>query len=347
MKLVMTLLVRDEADIVDAQLAFHLNAGVDQVIATDHRSEDGTTEILARYAREGWVHHIRESNVEYREAEWRTRMARLAATELGADWVIHSDADEFWWPRAGDLKGALATVPPRFGLVRAFWRPFVLRPDDGGFFAESMTVRLRAHAAINDPSTQFRPNSKAIHRADAAAIVGGGSHAISGMDARAVPNWHPVECLHFPLRSLRQVQRKASVYRSTAGSRFHDGHRVMYDLLERGTLADEYRALVLDDPALDRGLADGSLAVDTRLRDALRTLAGRARVPAADDGAPVFGPPERGRSRLVFPRPGFEDDADYAVEMAVLEEANLVRLQRRHDALAARLGGLEAWTARP
>ena len=52
MKIVMTMLVRDEEDILDAQLAFHLNAGVDFVIATDHRSEDGTTEILERYARE-------------------------------------------------------------------------------------------------------------------------------------------------------------------------------------------------------------------------------------------------------------------------------------------------------
>ena len=51
MKLVMTLLVRNEADIVDAQIAFHLNAGVDFVIATDNRSNDGTTEILERYER--------------------------------------------------------------------------------------------------------------------------------------------------------------------------------------------------------------------------------------------------------------------------------------------------------
>ena len=48
MTLVMTLLARDEIDIVESWLAFHLNAGADLVIATDNRSEDGTTEVLER-----------------------------------------------------------------------------------------------------------------------------------------------------------------------------------------------------------------------------------------------------------------------------------------------------------
>ena len=42
----MTLLARDEIDAsLDSWLAFHLNAGADLVIATDNRSEDGTTEV--------------------------------------------------------------------------------------------------------------------------------------------------------------------------------------------------------------------------------------------------------------------------------------------------------------
>ena len=57
MKLVMTLLVRDETDVVDAQISFHLDAGVDYVIATDNRSQDGTTESRG-YAREGDLHLI-------------------------------------------------------------------------------------------------------------------------------------------------------------------------------------------------------------------------------------------------------------------------------------------------
>ena len=42
MKLVMTLLVRDEQDIVRENLDFHLAQGVDQVIVTDNGSEDAT-----------------------------------------------------------------------------------------------------------------------------------------------------------------------------------------------------------------------------------------------------------------------------------------------------------------
>jgi hypothetical protein len=110
-KLVLTLLARDEADIVDAQIAFHLHAGVDYVIATDNRSQDRTAEILERYERAGVLLLLREGGDDMRQDEWVTRMARLAATDFGADWVINADADEFWWPRSGSLKDVLAAVP--------------------------------------------------------------------------------------------------------------------------------------------------------------------------------------------------------------------------------------------
>jgi len=103
MKLVMTLRTRDQADIVEAVVAFHLNAGVDFVIATDHRSVDGTVEILESYAREGVLRLIRELGEEVRGSEWRTRMARMAATEYGADWTFSCDGDEFWRPRGGSM----------------------------------------------------------------------------------------------------------------------------------------------------------------------------------------------------------------------------------------------------
>ena len=62
----MTLLARDEIDVVDSWLAFHLNAGVDMVIANDNRSADGTTEVLEEYARSGHVQLIREPGEDMR-----------------------------------------------------------------------------------------------------------------------------------------------------------------------------------------------------------------------------------------------------------------------------------------
>ena len=44
---------------------------------------------------------------------------------------------------------------------------------------------------------------------------------------------------------------------------------------------------------------------------------------------------------LEFPLPSLVEDAEYAVEAAVLGEADVVRLQRRLDTLERRLLGLE------
>ena len=92
-----------------------------------------------------------------------TRMARLAATEYGADWVINSDADEFWWPRGASLAEVLAAVPPRYGTVGAFLRVFCPRPGEE-HFAERMTVRFSALAPINDPASLYKPIRKIVHR---------------------------------------------------------------------------------------------------------------------------------------------------------------------------------------
>ena len=167
MKLVMTLLVRDEADVVDAQIAYHLDAGVDFVIATDNRSQDGTTEILERYERDGALHLIREPGDDLRQSEWVTRMARLAATDFGADWILNADADEFWHPRGGSFEELFAAVPERFGAVRGAWRTFVPRPDDGRFFAERMIARLRdgpESAPGAGPGAWRRPDPERVSR---------------------------------------------------------------------------------------------------------------------------------------------------------------------------------------
>jgi len=326
MKLVVTVLARDEADVIDSQVASHLHAGADFVIATVNNSRDGTTEILERYERDGVVHLIREPGEGLRQGEWVTRMARLAATDHGADWVINTDADEFWWPRGGSLKEVLAAVPEGYGVVEGFWRSFVPRPDDGDLFAERMTARLTQHAPINDPTSFYRPVIKVAHRADPNVEVGRGNHTLVGSRLRTLTTWHPLEVLHFPLRSRAQWARKIElqgvaftehIERSGTGY-----HMKGYGALQEGRIDEQYESLVVGDDALARGLADGTLALDTRLRDALRSI--------------------RAGRRPTFPQPAAGDDVAYAVEAAVLDEAYVVRAQRDLDALEQRLESLES-----
>ena len=113
MRLVMTLKVRDEADIIEDNLRFHRAMGVDFFVVTDNGSVDGTSEILDRYVSAGLAHVIQEptSGLRSNEMDWTTRMARLAASEYGADWVFNNDADEFWWPITGDDQGRAGPDP--------------------------------------------------------------------------------------------------------------------------------------------------------------------------------------------------------------------------------------------
>ena len=337
MKLVATVLARDEEDVIDAQIAFHLNAGVDFVIATDNNSRDGTTEILESYARERHLHLIREPAEGLRQGEWVTRMARLATTEFGADWVLNTDADEFWWPREGSLKELLAAIPRRYGIVQAFWRSFVPRPDDGGFFAERMTARLSQHAPINDPTSFYRPVIKVAHRGDPGVIVGRGNHALVESPLLPLRTWYPIEVLHFPLRSQAQWRHKVKLqgdaftkHIERAGTGYH---LKSYSALRGGKIEQQHAAMVVDDDAVAKGVAEGTLVVDTRLRDALRTL--------RPNGSARFVVPSRGTPGLTFPAPSIAEEASYAVEAAVLGEADVVRVERRLDSLEQRLRSLE------
>jgi glycosyltransferase involved in cell wall biosynthesis len=310
----MTLLARNEADILDAQLAFHLNAGVDYVVAIDNGSDDGTTEILESYARDGHLDLTRDER-DYKQGEWVTGMARRAATEFGADWVINSDADEFWWPRGGSLKDVFAAVPRRYGVVRGMWRHFAPRPLGDEFFAERMTVRV-TNPGIDDNSP-YSARFKSAHRADPDVKVLEGNHRVSGAHLLPIAGWYPIDIFHFPIRSFERFKEKYLRQWALLGVRFGGA---VHEADSRGDLGAFYDRYVLDDGAVASGLAQGTLASDTRLRDALRALRAGGRLDFAD--APV--------------------DAGYLSELAMLAAGDLhTHVQRKAEDLETRLAELE------
>ena len=317
MRVAVTLVVRDEVDLVQDWLRYHLARGVDQIIVTDHRSVDGTSEVLAEYARDEEVRVIREEAPEMRQSEWVTRMARLAATDHGADWVINSDADEFWWPRDGTVHELLAAVPPRFGVVRALWRQFVLRPDGPDPFSDRMTVRCRP---VPDFSSPYHAQVKIVHRALPDVVVSEGNHDAYGDGLTLVREWLPFEVLHFPLRTEAQLADKFLRRRVILGGA-HIAEAI--ERLDTDGAAAFHEALLFDDGAVARGLADGTLVEDTRLRDALAALrAGATTLPVWSSTV--------------------EDDVDLALDFQpALERDSWIGLDRRAAEVERALARLE------
>ncbi len=310
----MTLVVRDEVDLVETWLRYHLARGVELVIATDHRSVDGTTDVLREYERDGRVVLLREDGDVFRQAEWMTRMSRLAVSH-GADWVIPSDADELWWPRRGSFAEILGSVPSRFGVVRGLMRHFVLRPGDAPFF-ERLTVRARPTTDLSSP---YHAQVKAAHRAVPDAVVAVGNHDVEGTGLRVLRDWFPLEVFHFPLRDERQLEAKF-LRRVTSP----DGQHIVraLELLGRGRRHELLVETTVADDELARRLAEGSLVRDVRLRDAIRSL-------------------DRGEQLASVP-PSLADEADLAADAHVaLELDSAVLAERLCGALEHRVAVLE------
>lgn len=267
--IVMTLLVRDEEDIVAANLDYHLSQGVDSFIVTDHLSEDATAEILKGYVDRKLVHYIHESSEGYDQHAWVTRMARMAFTEHGADWVVNSDADEFWWPTEGTLATTFAGLPPSVNVVKAPRFNFVPVDETGAKICDRMLYREKI--SFNTFGKPLPP--KVAHRGSPNVTVRQGNHSVSGLGEQGIAT-DCIEILHFPVRSYAQIENKIAkggrAYTRTTGLPENAGRtwRALYRDYERdGNLRSYFSECLYDSERLAKALADGELVVDRRLSD--------------------------------------------------------------------------------
>ena len=129
-RVVMTLLVRNEEDVIAENILFHYVQGVESFLVMDNLSTDATSAILQRLARFVPIIYIQQASDMYDQAQWVTEMARSAYQDHGADWVINNDADEFWLFPDGDAPSFLDTVAP--GIAGLFVQRFnAVLPESG------------------------------------------------------------------------------------------------------------------------------------------------------------------------------------------------------------------------
>ena len=273
MKLIMTLLVRDEEDALRANIEFHRRQGVQFFIITDNKSEDSTPDIARDYESQGLAHYIYEPADDYNQSAWVTRMARLAATQYGADWVINNDADEFWWPRRGNLQETFSGIEPVANILVAPRHDFVPLVDERAVFFHDMVYRKRV--SLNTIGKPLPP--KVAHRADPDVVVAQGNHwAELSTDEVTVDEL--IDIFHFPIRSYAQFTNKiikggqAYERNTTQNAQAGQTWKTLYEEYKKNGLVDFYRKQSMSAAQLEQGLRANELISDRRLSDYLRQL---------------------------------------------------------------------------
>ncbi|MFK7956330.1 MAG: glycosyltransferase family 2 protein [Lysobacterales bacterium] len=243
----MTLLVRDEADIVRTNIDYHLSQGVSHIFATDNLSTDGTTEILRDYERQGVLSYYRENDDTHDQATWVTRMARLAHSQFPSSLVFHVDTDEFWWPLQGTLAAALDQAFGNFEGIGEVPRVNYVGPNlnvtSDSFLERCHFRQTRSVNVLGSPLP-----GKVCHRACQDIRIDNGSHKATRPNGDNEPlRIDTVEVLHFPNRSIKQfiekTRRGASAVRNnkTLGGGVCSTWLSMDRALSAGSFETEFR----------------------------------------------------------------------------------------------------------
>jgi hypothetical protein len=269
-KIVMTLLVRDEEDILEANLEFHRAQGVDFFILMDNLSVDGTPAIIRRYVEMGLAHGIVQEDDDYAQGEWVTSMARMACTTFGADWVINNDADEFWWPGQGTLKETLGALAPQFNAILAPRSNFVPLDEEDSETPFHQRMVYREAKSLNALGQPLPP--KMAHRGSPDVVVAQGNHSVSGLQPLEVAQGQ-VEILHYPIRNYRQLLNKIT----KGGAAYERNNklppgtggtwRTLYrEFLATHGLVDFYQKHLYSRERITQELATGAIVRDDRLK---------------------------------------------------------------------------------
>jgi hypothetical protein len=261
MRLVMTLLLRDEADIVAANIHHHLASGVDHVIATDNGSTDGTVEIVEGFARAGVLTLRHDADDRFDQARIATEMAVLARERFAADWVLSNDADEFW---VGPLKQALAARPANLLFCRRANR--IAPAEVPWSFAAASALAIAPNPEARAELLRPIAPKVLVRAADLVALTQGCHNAEMRRARPAIARGILVR--HFPVRGRAHFRRKAL----TGGAAYARNReldprlgahwRRWHALIESGRFEEAYCAVVPGAAELAAAIAAGTVVED-------------------------------------------------------------------------------------
>lgn len=207
------LMTRNDADLLRANILFHLSIGCERILVVDNGSTDRTRSTLKWLARLNPVDWTSRDDA-LPDPEIVTELAHEARAK-GADWVLPLDTDEFWRPTR-PLDEILAGAGPA-GALGVDRIEFVQARDQ---LRSRMTGAIRAdrrvasvldgEAAVADflagVRSQFElaPPLKLLIRTSSEMKIELGAHQVHGLDGPVVATGD-ITILHLALRSKEEA----------------------------------------------------------------------------------------------------------------------------------------------
>ena len=194
-------MARDEADIIGSSVA-HLLDQVDAVIVADNLSRDDTRPILEQLANAhpDRLYIVDDWDPAYRQSEKMTALALRARLELGADWIVPFDADEWWYSPFGRIADVLADVAPQWLVVPAPLYDHVATSEDDPDQVDPVRrlgFRRRSANPLPKVACRWREDMTIAQGNHDAHYTGRASYFDDLLTVR-----------HYPYRSVDQVVRK-------------------------------------------------------------------------------------------------------------------------------------------
>lgn len=275
-KIAMTLLVRDEEDIIYENIWHHYMQGVSSFIVMDNKSRDRTAEIIREASGFVSIDYVYQGRDDYNQSEWVTQMARRAKEKFDADWVINSDADEFWCHSEGRISDFLSALPadigcidvPRFNAVMINSVHHTGLPETHP--RRSVIFDLESTNSLGKPLP-----SKCLHRGSEEVLVASGNHSVENIVGKKATQTG-LRIFHYPYRTLHRYEQKiaaggAAYARNTSlPAGVGITWRRQYEELKRGDLRSFWESCFVPDEESQINLVSGRFFEDSSVKDAVQ-----------------------------------------------------------------------------
>jgi hypothetical protein len=212
MKIVSVSIIRNESDILETFVRYHLQI-VDHMIIVNHRSMDSSAEILKNLARESAkLELVEETALEQPQGRVLTTMMKRAARDYAADWIVPLDADEFIIAPGGSKVREVLSGLPGDRVVHMPWRTYVPLPTDNWAEANVLS-RVRHRRGAENPQF-YKVCIPALYARERHAELLFGSHRLMKQTFFSKKEYPYAQSdrlalAHFPVRSGEQIITKA------------------------------------------------------------------------------------------------------------------------------------------